>query len=434
MDIVGTKPAAEENVSAGGNEIISFGAGDYRLVELHLSTISLEAQIRKEYNQEGISELAESIKSQGLINPIEVKKSGEKYRIISGHRRFLAAKKLGWEKIPANIKMGVKEKDIPIRQLIENIQRENLNPVEEAMAMQYIIKKNSLTQQKLGEILGKSKSRISNTLSILKLLKKVSHAKLNRISKDSLIALSYITSEPFFDEVFERAREGYSRPELNTLITAFREGKSLKYKRREIRKKNIEDKVKEIFSAMQELNEKVMKFKIKFGRELSDDLEEGISAQLKDETQNFLSLISTLFTGKATIDVNVTVTKPKEIEFPGTSTTVQLSPKLKSVSYSFIVFESSKKKAITLIKEKLPDIEESILEETEKSVLIDQWNALPFQTIKKNVDGFFYKALKDLYKLPKEYMELKEKSSGKTKTVPKTDLQRKEKIEQYNFE
>jgi ParB family chromosome partitioning protein len=126
-------------------------------------------QPRQNFDEESIKELAQSIKENGLINPITVTKiEGNKYEIIAGERRYRACKYLGWKEIDAIIKNNVDDNKKMITALIENIQREDLNPYEKAMAYKKMIEMG-LTQQEISEHCGKSKASISNTLRLLEL-------------------------------------------------------------------------------------------------------------------------------------------------------------------------------------------------------------------------------------------------------------------------
>jgi len=126
-------------------------------------------QPRQNFDEESIKELAQSIKENGLINPITVTKIEEnKYEIIAGERRYRACKYLGWKEIDAIIKNNVDDNKKMITALIENIQREDLNPYEKAMAYKKMIEMG-LTQQEISEHCGKSKASISNTLRLLEL-------------------------------------------------------------------------------------------------------------------------------------------------------------------------------------------------------------------------------------------------------------------------
>jgi ParB family chromosome partitioning protein len=125
-------------------------------------------QPRKGFDQEKIKELAESIRKIGLIQPIVVTQSGEKYRLIVGERRLRAAKIAGLKEIPAFVKEYSENKYLEIA-LIENIQREDLNPIEEATAYKMILDREQITQEELSGRIGKSRSYIANMIRLLDL-------------------------------------------------------------------------------------------------------------------------------------------------------------------------------------------------------------------------------------------------------------------------
>ena len=126
-------------------------------------------QPRKSFDPESISELAESIKSQGIIQPLLVEEIVPgKYSIIAGERRFRAANEAGLKKVPVIIKKLSDLERIQMS-LIENIQRENLNPIEEATAYQYLMKRSGMTQEEVSEKVGKSRSAIANSIRLLSL-------------------------------------------------------------------------------------------------------------------------------------------------------------------------------------------------------------------------------------------------------------------------
>ena len=123
-------------------------------------------QPRKTFNQESLEELAESIKTYGVIQPIVVSKKEGYYSIVAGERRWRAAKIAGLEEIPAIIRDDEEQVNKEIA-LIENIQREDLNPFEKALGIRHLMEKYGLTQEQVSKKLGKSRSAISNTVRIL---------------------------------------------------------------------------------------------------------------------------------------------------------------------------------------------------------------------------------------------------------------------------
>lgn len=125
-------------------------------------------QPRIKFDDEKIEELATSIKEYGVIQPIIVNKQKDYYQIVAGERRWRAAKKAGLTEIPAIVRKYSEQKNKEVA-LIENIQREDLNPIEKAKALKEIIEKYNMTQQELADKIGLSRSGIANTMRILNL-------------------------------------------------------------------------------------------------------------------------------------------------------------------------------------------------------------------------------------------------------------------------
>lgn len=125
-------------------------------------------QPRKFFNEEALQELSESIKQHGIVQPLVVAKKDDYYEIIAGERRWRAAKLAGLKEVPVVIK-DYSPQEIMEVALIENIQREDLNPVEEARAYQNLIKEYNLKQEELAQRVSKSRSAITNSLRLLKL-------------------------------------------------------------------------------------------------------------------------------------------------------------------------------------------------------------------------------------------------------------------------
>ncbi len=125
-------------------------------------------QPRLDFNQEKLDELIASIKEKGFLQPILVRKAKEGYELIAGERRLRAAKALHLEEIPAMIK-NVNDNEAMVISLIENIQRQELNPIEEAHAFQRLVSEFNLTQDHVAQSVGKDRATISNILRLLKL-------------------------------------------------------------------------------------------------------------------------------------------------------------------------------------------------------------------------------------------------------------------------
>lgn len=139
------------------------------LIELEIDQLEpAEAQPRKYFNEDKLNELALSIRSNGIIQPIVARRFGNRFQIIAGERRWRAAKIAGLQKIPCIIK-DIPEANILEISLIENIQRQELNPIEEATAYKNLLEKLNVTQEEIAQRVGKDRSSITNTLRLLKL-------------------------------------------------------------------------------------------------------------------------------------------------------------------------------------------------------------------------------------------------------------------------
>ena len=125
-------------------------------------------QPRKDFDQEKLQELADSIRQHGVVQPILLRQNGERYVIVAGERRFRAARLAGLEKVPAIVK-DLDETQVMEVALIENLQREDLNPIEEAAAIRFLMQQHDLTQEEVSKRLSKSRPAIANSLRLLTL-------------------------------------------------------------------------------------------------------------------------------------------------------------------------------------------------------------------------------------------------------------------------
>ena len=155
--ILSTKPSYKDNEDVSRETLL-----DINKVEPN------RGQPRKNFNEDALQELADSIKQYGIIEPIIVKKNGELYQIIAGERRWRASKLAGIKKIPVIVKEYTDQQAMEIA-LIENIQREDLNPIEEALAYQNLMKEYGLKQDELAEKVSKSRTAVTNSMRLLKL-------------------------------------------------------------------------------------------------------------------------------------------------------------------------------------------------------------------------------------------------------------------------
>ena len=180
-------------------------ATNEEIIDINLSELRVNPyQPRKVFNDEALRDLSESIKEHGVFQPIIVKKSIKGYEIIAGERRVRASRMAGLEKIPAIIRNLNDEQMMEIA-LLENLQRENLSAIEEAVAYKSMIEKLSLTQEELSKKVGKSRSHITNILGLLRLPKEVQDMVANnKISMGHARVLSKLEDD---DKVIEMARQ-----------------------------------------------------------------------------------------------------------------------------------------------------------------------------------------------------------------------------------
>ena len=164
-------------------------------------------QPRRDFSEESLQELASSIKEKGILQPILVKKIGENYQVIAGERRFKAALKAGIEKIPAIIKDLDKKNALELS-LIENIQREDLNPIETALAYKKLKDEFQYTQEEIAKRLGKSRSEIANTLRLLNLSREIQEGLLKNFITEgharALLGLEENLREKVYRKILER--------------------------------------------------------------------------------------------------------------------------------------------------------------------------------------------------------------------------------------
>src|SRR5262249_1649260 len=145
------------------------GSIDQDLIEIGIEQIDPnEVQPRQVFRQEKLEELAASLKANGVIQPVVVRRRGDRFQLIAGERRWRAAQLAGLHKIPAIVK-EVSDAGILELSLIENLQREDLNPIEEAGAYRNLIDKLGYTQEQLAQRVGRDRSSIANSLRLLKL-------------------------------------------------------------------------------------------------------------------------------------------------------------------------------------------------------------------------------------------------------------------------
>jgi len=233
-------------------------------------------QPRKYFNDEKLNQLAESIKQNGVIQPIIVKRENDIYRIIAGERRWRAARLAGIETIPAIIK-DVSNKQIMAMALIENIQREDLNPIEEAEAYHRLMHDFSMTQEQLSQTVGKSRSTIANSVRLLILSddvkKMVESGELSNGHGRTLLAIE--DKELQYKLAQEIVEKNLSVRETEVLIKRIQANKKIKKENLENKEiyLDIEDKLKNIFGTKVRLISNNKKGKIMIEYYSNDELD-----------------------------------------------------------------------------------------------------------------------------------------------------------------
>ena len=214
------------------------GGGD--LISINIDEISPNRfQPRKDFDDAKIGELAASIREKGIIQPLVVRETDEGYELIAGERRLRAAKIAGLSSVPAVI-WGVPDAEALELALIENIQRENLNPIEEAYAYHRLIEEFALTQEQMAQKVGRDRSTITNSLRLLSLprvvrsdlaegaltpghgraLLSLADERTILIARDKFVAkgMSVREAEAFVKRIREGQKEQKDKPEIDTAI------------------------------------------------------------------------------------------------------------------------------------------------------------------------------------------------------------------------
>lgn len=167
----------------------------YRTVSLDQIAPNPE-QPRQQFNEEALQQLARSLKENGLMQPLVVKQQGNGYIIIAGERRFRAAKLAGFTEVPVVLMEDVSETRMLELALIENIQRENLNPIETAEAYKHLSEKCQLTQNELADRVGKSRTAVANTMRLMGLPGQIKQMlRENKLTEGHARAILSLSSE-----------------------------------------------------------------------------------------------------------------------------------------------------------------------------------------------------------------------------------------------
>ena len=204
--------------------------GSSNLSEIEIAQIEPNPnQPRREFDQEALQELANSIHELGIIQPITLRKiEGQKYQIIAGERRWRASQLAGLTKIPAYI-VSVEDQNAMEMALVENIQREDLNAIEIALAYQHLADTSGMTQAKISERVGKSRAAVTNYMRLLKLPAQVQIAlKNHEIEMGHARALLAIESPSQQIKLFKEVQQHqYSVRKVEELVQALKNGEDI---------------------------------------------------------------------------------------------------------------------------------------------------------------------------------------------------------------
>jgi len=249
-------------------------------------------QPRKNFDDEKLKLLSESIKEQGIIQPIVVKKDGDIYKIIAGERRWRAARIAGLQTVPVIIKDVSDKKSMEIA-LIENIQREDLNPIEEAEAYEHLINEYEMTQEEISTLVGKSRPAITNYLRILKLSDNIKRYILDgSITGGHARAILSLEDDELKEKVVKEIIENdLSVRETEKLVNKLNKNIKNEKNKAENNKKNIIDETSENIAQIEEKLKKIFGTKVV----LQSKKDKGkilIEFYSKDELDRILDIIN----------------------------------------------------------------------------------------------------------------------------------------------
>ncbi len=249
------------------------------LVKLNLVEPN-KGQPRKNFNEDSLQELADSIKQHGIIEPLIVQKKDKGYEIIAGERRWRAARIAGLKEIPVIVKEYSPQEIFEIA-LIENIQREDLNPIEEAIAYKKLIEEFQLKQDDVADRVGKSRVTVTNSMRLLKLDERVQQMLIDDMLSGghARALLSLNDNEQQYQTAVKVFDEKLSVRETEKLVKKLLEQQPIPEKKAEERDDsviyhNLEEKLKEIIGSKVVINRKAKnKGKIEIEYYSSDELE-----------------------------------------------------------------------------------------------------------------------------------------------------------------
>lgn len=236
LDDIGTGRGLDALIDTTA-EVKTEGSSNLNEVEINLIDPNPN-QPRREFDQDALQELANSIRELGIIQPITLRMVGNRYQIIAGERRWRASQLAGLQKIPAYI-VSVEDQSVMEMALVENIQREDLNAIEIALAYQHLAEATGMTQAKISDRVGKSRAAVTNYLRLLKLPAQVQMAlKNHEIEMGHARALLAIDSPSQQIKLFrEVQQQQLSVRKVEELVQALKSGDDVKTARGKIASK-----------------------------------------------------------------------------------------------------------------------------------------------------------------------------------------------------
>lgn len=278
----------EQNTNKKNSEESGSPSGE-AMVKINLVEPNRE-QPRKDFDEDALMELADSIKQFGILQPILVQKKKDYYEIIAGERRWRAAKLAGIKEVPVIIKDYTEQEIVEIS-LIENIQRENLNPIEEAMAYKRLLKEFNLKQDEVAERVSKSRTAVTNSMRLLKLSERVQQMIVDDMISTgharALLAVDdeeqqYLLANKIFDEKL-------SVRETEKLV------KALKNPKKEVKKQKTEHTF--VYDSLEEHMKNIIGTKVSVNPKANGKGKIEIEYYSEEELERIYDLIMSIRTG-----------------------------------------------------------------------------------------------------------------------------------------
>ena len=285
-DKVNTKPAASKNNPTPKSE----HAADAIMMNITKVEPNRE-QPRKKFDEDALLELAESIKQYGVLQPLLVQEREDYYEIVAGERRWRAAKIAGIKEIPVIIKKLTRQEIMEIS-LIENIQREDLNPIEEALAFKRLLTEFNLKQDEVAERVSKSRTAVTNAMRLLKLNEKVQQMVIDEMLTTgharALLGIEdqeqqYIIAQKIFDEKL-------SVRDTEKLVKSLQNEK----KKKKEEKEKIDPKLEAVYHDLEEQMKGILGTKVCINHEDSKKGKLEIEDYSQDELDRIIDMIRTI--------------------------------------------------------------------------------------------------------------------------------------------